>query len=223
MSSEEIVIELGKWPTGNIADALRAMGYMVVMHQDIRPIFVPVQMVGRARTVKYERSNRPGDGLSPIKFKEDARPGDIYVLAISGYRHGDRVIWGENSATSIKVRGARGAVIDGGCRDTAAIRRMKFPVFCRAISPGGWTNTFFPVAFDVPVVCGGIRVHPGDIVVGDDDGICVIPREIEEEALVHVRAYGERDQAVAPALRSGKSVSEAYKIKRDWMEKAGLK
>ena len=223
MSSQKIVREFGKWPTGNITDALRAMGYMVVVHHEIRPLYIPVTMAGRARTILYGRSNRPGDGINSADTKEDAKPGDVYVLGMGGYRQGDPTVWGENSATSIQLRGAVGTVIDGSCRDTAAIRRMKFPVFCRAISPGGGSSTIYPIAFDVPIVCGGIRVHPGDIVVGDDDGVCVIPQEIEGEALKYVQAYGEKDQAVAPALREGKSVAEAYSIKKDWKKKAGLR
>ena len=224
MSSDKIVEEFGKWCTGNIADALRAMGYMVVMHQDIRPVYVPIHLAGRARTALFSRSNRPGDDMNSTAFKEDAKPGDVYILATEGgYRHGDHVGWGENSATSIQVRGAVGTVIDGGIRDTAKIREMQFPVFARAISPGGAISTRYGVSVDVPVVCGGIRVHPGDIVTGDDDGICIIPQEIEKEALKYVKALGERDQAVAPALTEGKSVAEAYSIKRDWIKKAGLK
>jgi len=223
MSSEKIVKEFGKWCTGNIADALGAMGYMVVMHHDIKPIYTPINIVGRARTVRYERSNRPGDGLNSTAFKADAKPGDVYVLAtMDGYRHGDGTGWGENSATSIQLRGAVGTIIDGSTRDTREIREMQFPVFARAVSPGGAISTRYAVAGDVPIVCGGIRVHPGDIVVADDDGICVIPKEIEEEALKWVMAYGEKDQAVAPALREGKSVAEAYSIKKDWVKKAGL-
>ena len=223
MSTDKIVEEIGKWPTGNIADALRAMGYMVVAHHEIRPIFRPIHFAGRARTLKYARSNRPGDRIDSIKSKEDAKPGDVYVLAMGGYRQGDNTVWGENSATSIMLRGAVGTVIDGSCRDTAPLRELKYPVFCRAYSPGGGTSTFYPVGFDIPVVFGGIRVHPGDIVVGDDDGICIIPKEIEDEAVKWVKAYGEKDIAVAPALREGKSVAEAYSIKKDWIKKAGLK
>jgi len=223
MSHDDIVKEIGKWPTGNIADALRAMGYMCVVNHEIRPIFVPINMAGRARTIRYARSNRLGDSVNGVETKEDAKPGDVYVLAMGGYRHGDNTVWGENSATSIQLRGAVGTVIDGACRDTAALRKMKFPVFCRAYSPGGGSSTFYPVAFDVPVFFGGVRVHPGDIIVGDDDGICVIPHEIEEKASKWIKAYGEKDSAVAPALREGKSVAEAYFIKKDWVKKAGLK
>jgi 4-hydroxy-4-methyl-2-oxoglutarate aldolase len=221
--SDKIVDEISKWPTGNIADALRAMGYMCVVHHEIRPIYVPIKLAGRARTMKYAKSNRPGDHIDATAFKEDAKPGDVYVLALGGYEQGELVHWGENSATSIQVRGAVGTVIDGGCRDTAALRKMQFPVFTRAYSPGGLTKTHYPVAMDVPVDFGGIRVNPGDIIVGDDDGLCVIPNEIEEEAAKWVTAYGEKDSAVAPALREGKSVAEAYSVKRDWAKKAGLK
>ncbi len=211
---EHLIEGFKKVCTGNISDVLEAMGYRSAVHQEIRPIFVPIIMVGRAHTIKVEKMKREGDpsGVSTIA-KETCKPGDVVVLACGGYQHGDAVIWGENSATACQVRGAVGTIIDGGCRDTARLREMNFPVYCRATSPGGRRGTLYTVAYDVPVVFGGIRVSPGDIIVGDDDGICVIPKEIAEEALRRVEAYAKLDQAVAPALREGKSVAEAYSIK----------
>jgi 4-hydroxy-4-methyl-2-oxoglutarate aldolase len=219
-----IVEEFAKWPTGNISDALTAMGYLTAIDHEIRPIFTPINLAGRALTIQVERVKRQNDKEDAVNLaKENSKPGNVIVLACGGYRPGDQVLWGENSMTACKVRGATGAVIDGGCRDTARIRDMKVPVFTRAISPGGRSGTLYGSDYNVPVVCGGIRVNPGDIVIGDDDGVCIIPQEIEEEALRVVRIYGERDQAVAPAMRSGKSVAEAYAIKRGWEKIAGLK
>jgi len=214
IGDEHLIEGFKRFCTGNIADVLEAMGYRTAMHHEIRPIFTPITMVGRAHTIRLERSRRKEDqsGVS-IAAKESCKPGDVVVVACGGYSHGDAVIWGENSATACQVRGAVGTVIDGGCRDTRRLREMEFPVYCRAVSPGGRRGTLFFVEYDVPVVCGGIRVHPGDIIVGDDDGVCVIPKEIAEEALKRVEAYAALDQAVAPALREGKSVAEAYSIK----------
>ncbi len=81
-----IVKEIAKWPTGNIADALKAMGYMCVVNHEIRPIYRPIKLAGRARTCKYSRSNRPGDGFNSVEIKEAAKPGDVYVLAIGSCR-----------------------------------------------------------------------------------------------------------------------------------------
>ena len=220
----DIVEEFAKWPTGNIADALWAMGTLSAIDHEIRPIFTPIHLAGRALTIKVEQTKRKDDGEDVLTVaKENSKPGDVIVLTCGGYRHGDPVLWGENSMTACQVRGAVGAVIDGGCRDIARIRHTKIPLFTKAISPGGRGGVLYGVAYNVPVVCGRIRVNPGDIVIGDDDGVCVIPKEIEEEALKVVRFYGERDQAVAPALRQGKSVADAYAIKRGWEKAAGLK
>jgi len=220
----DIVEEFAKWPTGNIADALWAMGTLTAIDHRIRPIFTPIHLAGRALTIRVEQTKRKDDGEDILTVaKENSKPGDVIVLACGGYKHGDPVLWGENSMTACQVRGAIGAVIDGGCRDIARIRDMKIPLFTKAISPGGRGGALYGVAYNVPVVCGRIRVNPGDIVIGDDDGVCVIPKEIEEEALNVVRFYGERDQAVAPALRQGKSVADAYAIKRGWEKAASLK
>ena len=220
----EVIEELGKWPTGNIADALWALGYLTAIDSEIRPIFRPIELVGRALTIKIERTNRKEDKESIMTIaKENTQPGDVIILACGGYKHGDSVHWGENSMTACQVRGAIGAVIDGGCRDTRKLSELKMPVFIRSYSPGGRGGSLYAVDYNVPVVCGGITVNPGDIVVGDDDGVCIIPKEIEEEALKAVKFYGELDSAVAPALREGKSVAEAYSIKKGWTNKAGIK
>ena len=216
--------EFAKWPTGNIADALSAMGHLSAVHYEIRPIFRPISLVGRALTIKVEHTKRKQDGQDVATVaKENSKTGDVIVLACGGYDYGDQVLWGENSMTACQVRGAVGAIIDGGCRDAAALTRLGIPVFTRALSPGGRQGTLYTVNYNVSVTCGGVRVEPGDLVVGDDDGVCIIPREIEEDALRVVKLYGERDKAVAPALRAGKSVAEAYSIKKGWEKEAGLR
>lgn len=217
-----IVEEFAEWPTGNIADALRALGYASAIDFRIRPIFMPIQLAGRALTIKVERGRRAGDKSNvSTEAKESSKKGDVVIFACGGYQHGDAVQWGENSMVSCTVRGAVGAIIDGGLRDSANLKEQKIPIFARALSPGG-TVPIYAVDYNVPVVCGGIRVSLGDIVIGDDDGVCIIPKEIENEALRVLKIYGSLDQAVAPALREGKSVAEAYAIKRGWQKKAGL-
>lgn len=218
----EIVEDFAKWPTGNIADALSALGYASAIDFEIRPIFTPIQLAGRALPIKVERGRRAGDkpNVSTIA-KESSKKGDVIILACGGYRHGDSVLWGENSMVSCWVRGAVGAIIDGGLRDSSALIEQRIPIYTRARSPGGRTP-LYAVDYNVPILCGGIRVNPEDIVIGDEDGVCIIPKEIEEETLRVLKIYGNLDKAVAPALREGKSVEEAYSIKRGWQKKAGL-
>ena len=134
----DIVKEFAKLPTGNIADALNALGYLTAINPEIRPLYTPINMAGRALTINVEINKRDGDKSNvSVLSKESSKPGDVIILACGGYHFGDPVLWGENSMTSCQVRGAVGAVIDGGCRDTAALREMNVPVFTRAISPGG--------------------------------------------------------------------------------------
>lgn len=217
------VEEFGKYPTGNISDALWAMGYITAINHEIRPIFTPIHLAGRALTIKIESSKREGDKTNIMTIaKENSKQGDVIILACGGYNHGDPVFWGENSMTACHIGGAVGAIIDGGCRDIAALREIKVPIFTRAISPGGRRGSLYALDYNVPVVCGGIRAMPGDIVIGDDDGVCIIPKEIEKEALRVLKIYGKKDKAVVPALLEGKSVAEAYSIKRGWEKEAGL-
>ena len=142
--SINLVKEFGKWSTGNISDALAALGYQAAIHHEIRPIYTPINIAGRALTIKVERTKRKGDKMDAAQVaKENCKPGDVVVIACGGYRHGQSVNWGENGAISCQIRGAVGMVIDGGCRDTRTLKSQKIPVFCRAISPGGLSGTLY--------------------------------------------------------------------------------
>jgi len=208
----DIVEKFKKFYSGAIADVLFSLGYRGTVDASIRPIYPGIKICGVAYTIKYIPRTRTNLKSIADEAKEACKPNSIVVVDCGGSI--ESTVWGENSCTACMVRGAVGFVIDGACRDTRELRKMKVPVFCRAISPGIRRKALVATAYQIPVSCGGIQVHPGDIVFGDDDGVVIVPEELAGQVLNKLYKYAEADRMVKKLLMEGKSVKEAYKIKR---------
>lgn len=176
VSETDIIAALNRSTVASVSDAIDdVIAQRGFMRPDMRPLF-KTKIVGRAATVQLKPALRPGDGINyGLQVLDEAAPGSILVyvledgLEIAGI--------GELMAATAQVRGIAGAVIDGGARDVDAITRMGFPVFCRGITPASIIGRHISVAGQVPVQCAGILVHPGDYIMGDMDGVVVIPQE----------------------------------------------
>ena len=195
--------ELLKIPTGNVADNNNTMPRQGVMDSGIKPIDSKSRMLGRAVTVRCQ----PGDNLALHQAIYAAGPGDVLVCDLRGYDQAGH--FGDIMALACKVRGLAGVVLDGSCRDSEDIREMGFPVFSRGFNPSGTVKASLG-KINVPISCGGVEVHPGDLILGDCDGVVVVPQAQEDEVFAKAEAKFEKEKHIVEQLLAGKTTLEIY-------------
>lgn len=179
--------------TCNIADV---MGRFHVMDPNIRPVDIEMSFAGRAITVMC----RPGDNLMVHKALEVAKPGDILVVNTVG--NTTSAVFGELMCRSAMKAKLGGIVVDGAIRDVLALRELNFPAFSRTICAGGCDKDG-PGEINFPIACGGVVVNPGDIVVGDADGIVVIRQDEEVQVLEKVKKHMEKEKKRIAEIEEG--------------------
>jgi len=197
-----------------VATVHEAQGRTGVMKPYIRPIYPGAKIAGSAVTVLAH----PGDNWMVHVAVEMCSPGDVVVVAVTS--ECDDGYLGELLATSFQASGVQAVVIDGGCRDVAELRQMNFPVWSRAISAKGTIKATVGCV-NVPVVCAGVAVESGDVIVADDDGVVVVPRT--QAALVAAAAEERvaREAKKRERLAAGELNLDIEQM-RDKLERAGL-
>lgn len=194
--------------TASVADAVdKVCGRRGYMEHALKPRINERRIVGPAVTVLEEATSDPVPPQHALDLIDESDPGSVIVIAIGG--EADVAVWGGLMTAGAWSRGLAGAVLDGGVRDLAEIRRdYDFPVIARSVSPGTTVGRYRTVASNVPVVCGGIEVHPGDIIVGDIDGVVVVPRAQAEAVLAMARQIDERELEQARLIVEAKSLRQ---------------
>jgi 4-hydroxy-4-methyl-2-oxoglutarate aldolase len=207
----DVVKRLGALGASTVHEAYGRVG---LMKPYLRPVWAGGEAAGTAVTVLAH----PGDNWMIHVAVEQCRPGDILVVGCTSDNTDG--MFGDLLATSLKARGVAGLVIDAGCRDVKSLREMGFPVWSKAISAKGTVKATLG-AVNVPVVCAGVNVEPGDAVIADDDGVVVVRRK----AAAEVAAKGEKRQADEEGKRkqlaSGALGLDMYNM-REPLAKAGL-
>ncbi|MGI8404031.1 MAG: RraA family protein [Thermomicrobiales bacterium] len=197
--------------TAVISDILDGLGFREqAMTADIRPVFGNARLIGRSHTVLS--SDVYHTPVQPYEMEIqaiDSVPAN-YVVVASTNKSTRTCLWGELLSTATRARGGRGAVLDGHTRDVAKIESMAFPVFATGMRPVDSMGRGRIISCGEPIVCGGVLVHEGDVVFADFDGVVVIPREVEDQAISLAREKATGESAMREWLLDGKTLREAF-------------
>jgi regulator of RNase E activity RraA len=225
----EEILRLSRLGTAAVADALDLLGLRA---QCLSAAIVPIAVHPIAEMPPVGAISEQPAGALPLVGRaltlravavsaHPAQPHAGELAAVDSLNRGDVVVaearavecafWGELLSTAALTRGAHGVVVDGWVRDIAQMRALPFPVFARGGSPYDSSGRLEIAASNEPIVCGGVLVHPGDAVLGDVDGVAVIPAERIEEVLRLAEKKRQREDSVRPLYASARSASEVYR------------
>ena len=197
---QDLIKEMASFETATVHEASGGKGAFA---SEIKPIDSRVRLCGPAVTVAC----RPGDNLMLHKAIYVAEAGDVLVATVGGYREAGP--WGEIMTLAAQARGIAGLIIDGSVRDSRSIMDLGFPVFSKSLSIKGTTKDCLGL-INHPINMGGVTINPGDLILGDADGIVLIARQDLAQILSKCKLRREKEEKIKEELKKGKSTLELY-------------
>jgi regulator of RNase E activity RraA len=212
MARRDLAQRLGELHTAAVSDALRKRGNIwTVMHSSIKPVWPGARLAGPAVTIRCSAGDTTGVGEAIA----GAEPGSVLVIDGGGFT--ESIFWGELYSWTARHAGLAGTVIDGAARDPEGIKAAGYPVFARAITPRGGTGASHH-ELGIVVECAGVTVRPGDLLLGDEMGVVVVPVELAEEAIAGAEAIVRREERMVELYAQGASPEEV----RQALQREGL-
>ena len=203
-AGKNVVSQFKDLPIAAISDSMYKRNTLAAC---IKPAYTPFrQFAGSALTVQA----LPGDELLALKAIETAEPGDVIIVA--GTSQASCALWGGIMTVMAKTRGVAALVTDGLVRDVEDIRNCEFPVFCQGITPVAPVMDSGSGDMNFPIAIGGVVVNPGDIVVGGEDGVVIVPRDLAEEVVKAVHFRQEKEKGWLDRIHSTKEMILADKV-----------
>jgi len=206
---------IGTLGAAGVATAHEALGRSGLMKPYLRPIWPGASIAGPAVTVLAQ----PGDNWMIHVAVEQCKKGDVLVVGCTADNTDG--MFGELLATALIARGVIGLVIDAGCRDVKTLKDMGFPVWSKAISAKGTVKATLG-AVNIPAVCAGVNVDPGDVIIADDDGVVVIPKKLAVETAQKAQKRKDDEDGKRRRLEAGELSLDMYNM-REGLAKAGLR
>ncbi len=197
--------------SGVLCDVMDELGLRnQAMNERLRPLDVSQAVAGRAKTILAVDVYYVHEDTYDVEIAslDSVKPGEVAVVCTN--RSVNNGVWGELLSTAAKMRGGRGAIVDGLIRDTKKIRELGFPVFCTGCKPVDSRGRGKVVEYDCVVECGDIRVAPGDVIFGDADGVCVIPKDRFEQVFALALEKVEKENHTRDELMEGKLLREVF-------------
>jgi regulator of RNase E activity RraA len=212
LSDSELIAEFRRVEVASVSDAIEQItGKRMYMSHRMQPIFT-AKFAGFARTVqlKKDEGNKDPEALTGmLEAIDQGSTNSVYVMALEGGE--DIAGMGGLMGTAMAARGYAGAVIDGGVRDVAYLRKIGFPVFATGIVPSTSVHHYRFAGAQIPLVCNGVPVNPGDIVVADSDGVAVVPRAQAQPVLSMAQQMDFKEHSMYAVIEQLKSIVEAVK------------
>lgn len=209
--SERFDLMAEKLYGGVLCDVMDELGLRnQAMNERLRPLDEMQVVVGRAKTIMavdvyYVRDDTYDQEIAAL---DSVRPDEVAVVCTN--RSVNNGVWGELLSTATKMRGGRGAVVDGLIRDTKKIRELGFPVFSTGYKPVDSKGRGIVTEYDCPVMCGDVHVEPGDVIFGDCDGVCVIPKAVFEQVVDLALNKVEKENDTRRELLAGRLLKDVY-------------